>query len=240
MSKKENFLIQNREYIEWTNTWIENSTEIDADRILLIGDSVLRQIRGKLGSIVGKNADFVGTSRALSDPSFYNIFDAFFLNNIYKYSKVLINIGTNHGHYLKTNTSLEYKKEYSENFENFIKYIMQKFPNIVILLGTPWTKKDNTKVFDNDFNEELLSKNKIQTEIANKYGLKTVDLYSHIMQNKEYYKYTDHVHFVSLKIKNLLEKYIASAIYPEIKINLKPPKIADIIKSKIKNLFGLS
>ena len=117
---------------------------------------------------------------------------------------------------------------------------MQKFPNIVILLGTPWTKKDNTKVFDNDFNEELLSKNKIQTEIANKYGLKTVDLYSHIMQNKEYYKYTDHVHFVSLKIKNLLEKYIASAIYPEIKINLKPPKIADIIKSKIKNFFGLS
>ena len=219
MKQKKFDIYKDRENIEWTNTWVEDCQDPDKERILLIGDSVLRNIRGKISGIINESADFIGTSRSFADPCFFNIFDCFFQANPRNYSKILVNLGINHGHFFNVFQNEQEQSLYKEYFEKFIKNIKQNANYIVIISGTTWVYKDNILKFDTQKNDEIRTKNKIQSEIAQKYKTPFIDLYSHIMSNIDYYVFTDHVHFKSIKITDYTAKYIVSNIYPEISVD---------------------
>ena len=78
-----NFSISKREPIEWTNTWIENSRDSNAEHFLFVGSSVTRELRREFTKLVDNPCDFIGTSSSFEDPVFYNIFNSFFTKNRY-------------------------------------------------------------------------------------------------------------------------------------------------------------
>ena len=95
--------VANREEIEWTNTWIDYAFNPGHRRVLLLGDSVARQYRGRLRKqLEGTAIDFIGTSFSLEDEMLYRLLDCFFANREYAYDMLLLNLGGKHGYYLKT------------------------------------------------------------------------------------------------------------------------------------------
>ena len=63
---------QNREPTEWVNSWISHAN-CKGDRILLIGDSVTRALRGKLEFFLKKwyHVDLFASSFAITDHLFW-------------------------------------------------------------------------------------------------------------------------------------------------------------------------
>lgn len=48
-----------RENVEWSNVWIDRVSDRDSKRYLLIGDSVLRMIRGSIAGKLNCPIDFI-------------------------------------------------------------------------------------------------------------------------------------------------------------------------------------
>lgn len=64
-------MIEEREEIEWTNTWIDKANTNNS-RILFIGDSVTRQLRSELSRFLFEElpVDLYASSYALNDTIF--------------------------------------------------------------------------------------------------------------------------------------------------------------------------
>ncbi len=220
----------NRENIEWTNTWIENALDTDNERILLIGGSTAREIRSRLSKVLKKTIDFIGTSSLYEDPCFYNVFDSFFSNNVYKYSLIIINLGA-HGTYLHSSIDKIHSKRFKNSFEKFIQYCIKKCPNIAILFVAPQVYDDNTSEYNEEMNHEICHRNKIYKEVAKKYSLKTIDVYSYIISNRDIFEYRDHVHFANEESQMALANYIADSLHYK---NYKQNDINEFLKCKKK------
>lgn len=86
-----------RAKIEWTNTWISDADHPEKKRILIIGDSVMRQVRGNLESQLGLPVDYIGSSSMLNDRLFLGILDYFFDNTPeYRYEAVFVQHSNNY------------------------------------------------------------------------------------------------------------------------------------------------
>lgn len=185
---------KNRENIEWTNTWIESCNNPDTRRFLFIGDSVAREMRSELSKMLPQYAyDYIGTSSSFEDPCFYNIFDAFFKNNLYTYQTIFCNIGAKHFWYMHTARKKQDAQRYTKEFSMFLNYLQQYCKKIVILSVTPNKYSSDFTKWDEDVNEEILKRNEIQADIAAKESIPVVDLYSLVMEKQ--YAYRDHCHF---------------------------------------------
>lgn len=223
----------NRENIEWTNTWIENSQDIDKERILLIGDSIAREIRSRISNAIEKTVDFIGTSSLYEDPCFYNVFNAFFDNNLYKYSSIIISLGA-HAGYLNTSKNKEHCKRFKNSFEKFIQYCIKKCPNITILYITPQVYANNTSKYNKEMNLEICHRNKVYEEVAIKHNLKTIDIYSYILNNRYMFEFRDHCHFANEEAKISLANYIANSLYS--KQHNNKAQSSQLIQEGIRNI----
>lgn len=138
---------QGRERTEWSNTWIDKASDDIDNRILLIGDSTSRLIRSTMASVTGRPVDMIGSSFAIDDELFVNLIDSFFLNTIYKYNTIYIQIGT-HSLYGKEGRIFG-EKDYNDHYRNLnvlIDYLKQYTDNIVLeTCYLTVTKKINVK-----------------------------------------------------------------------------------------------
>ena len=204
-------VFQDRENVEWTNTWIEACTNPTKPRILIIGDSVSRELRSEMSKMFSEYAfDFIGSSSSFEDPCFYNVLDAFFKNNVYNYQLILCNIVAKHGWYIQTNNNPKHVARYTKGFTGFVKYLQKRCKNVVLLTSTPNKLKEDPSLSDEVKNAEIQKRNAIQTKIFAKRGLLIVDLYSFVMQNQ--YAYSDHCHFLERSASQEIARYIMGKI----------------------------
>ena len=207
VTQTNDFKFENRENIEWSNTWIENSTQKDKKRLLIIADSVAREFRGQISQSLDQYAiDFIGLSSSFEDSFMYNIIDAFFKNNIYKYEAILLNIGNQHGFYLKTVENKNDEARYKNAWISFVNYIKKYNQKIILLTATPNVLNDDIKTYNSQINLEIMHRNKIQIDTIKSIGAQYIDLYNFVQKNN--FPYRDRQHFSGVDTQIKISEYI--------------------------------
>ena len=153
------------ETYEWDNVWWEQ-TASDADRILYIGDSISCGIRRRATEVSANTLlfDGFGTSKALDNPYLSDSVSLFAAQQG-KRRAILFNNGL-HGWHLSDDV------EYRACYERFLKYLMQEFP------GTPIVAVLTTYVKNDEQRARAAVRNAVVRELAERYGLPVLDLYS--------------------------------------------------------------
>ena len=169
------------ESIEWDNTWMEQTENTAARRILYIGDSIsvgTRSVANPMGA--GKVVfDNVGSSKSLDNPVFFESLSLFASQQPSR-AAVFFNNGL-HGWHL---TDEEYETLYAAMLDKLIGAYsdVPVFP----LLSTFTTSPDSPV-------ERVQARNEIVTRLAAARGLTVIDLYSVSKANAA--RLTDGVHF---------------------------------------------
>ncbi len=168
------------ETYEWDNTWIEHADK-EVRRVLYIGDSISCNIR----RIVTDKAqgrlfvDGFGTSKALDNPYLKDAV-RLFAGQQGSREAVLFNNGL-HGWHLEDTT------EYAAAYEDFVRFLVKEFA------GTPICLVLTTHVSNQERNARVLTRNRVAADIAAKYALPVLDLYTPALEAAELLR--DGVHF---------------------------------------------
>ena len=169
------------ETYEWDNTWIEHADDSNRKRVLYIGDSISCGTRHIATNLTDCRIlfDGFGTSKALDNPHFEDMLRLFAAQESRR-DAVLFNNGL-HGFHLDD------KIEYRNDYDKMVQFLLSEFRNtpIFILL--------TTHVADEAQNKRVILRNLAATEVAKKYHLPTIDLYSVSAAMPD--QLTDGVHF---------------------------------------------
>ncbi len=193
------------EPIEWTNTIFENQGQADKKRILVFGDSIMRDgVRNELKKLLGDSVyvDLYATSRSY-ESEFFDKEVGFFLN-LCKYDTVFITIG---GHDMEMGADVFYK-EYEELYLK-VKAI-HKDARILLGTFTPIIENNSSNIYK-DSNSKVIERNECARKLAEKYELTLVDNYS-VVDGKYELKVPDGVHFKEEGYKLMaenLKKYLS-------------------------------
>ena len=158
--------LQKYETYEWDSTWIDHAKTASDNRVLYIGDSISCGIRRPATAQTGNSCYFdgLGTSKAVDNPYFYDTIKLFARQQGTR-KAILFNNGL-HGWHLGDET------EYKYYYEEMVKFLLQEFE------GTPLFLVLTTHITDSDREDRVLRRNHAAQEIAEKYDLKVIDLYS--------------------------------------------------------------
>lgn len=169
------------ETYEWDNTWIEHADDSNRKRVLYIGDSISCGTRHIATNLTDCRIlfDGFGTSKALDNPYFEDMLRLFAAQESRR-DAVLFNNGL-HGFHLDDKT------EYRNDYDKMVQFLLSQFRNtpVFILL--------TTHVADEAQNKRVILRNLAATEVAKKYHLPTIDLYSVSAAMPD--QLTDGVHF---------------------------------------------
>lgn len=183
------------ETYEWDNVWWEQADKEKADRVLYIGDSISCHTR-RIATKSSNNTilfDGFGTSKALDNPYFYQSISNF-AEQQGERRVVLFNNGL-HGWHLDDDT------EYAKGYENMLLFLLDKFKETpLILLLT-------TYVADAERDKRVRTRNHVVSELAKKYSLPTIDLYS-VTKKNSHLLHTDGVHFLPEGYQLLADKLV--------------------------------
>jgi len=180
--------------MEWVNFWWENAPDNNADRVLLIGDSITGSYRSLVQdrfNAAGKNVcvDAVYGSRGVEDESLFREIE-YMLSpaNGYDYKVIHINNGI-HADYITP-------ESYEAGMRRYIAAIALLRPNarLVLVTSTPYTLKGTEGRVDTERNGFILRRNGIVKRIAFEMGLEVDDLFAAVAGHAEYPQ-PDTVHF---------------------------------------------
>lgn len=189
MSKK----YEDRETIEWVNSWLAHA-DCEGDRILLIGDSVTRELRGKLEHYISHwyNVDLFAASFAITDHLFWRNLECFF-NGDYKYKIIIINYGFHHGFSVKCTSGEEV---YRTMYQKLIDICRQLCNRVIVMTGTSCMRSDHLDQIETVLEEEIIARNNALKKAAEHTGCDLFDLYDIIKHGTGTdFKYIDTVHF---------------------------------------------
>ena len=192
------------ESIEWTNTIFEKQGATDKKRILVFGDSIMRDgVMPELKKLLGDTAyvDLYATSRSYESEEFDKEVD-FFLN-LCEYDMIFITIG---GHAMYMERSVFYQE-----YEDLYLKIKSIHKDAKIILGTftPIIENNRENIYK-ESNDKVLERNECTKKLAEKYGLSIVDNYS-LVDGKFELKVPDGTHFTQEGYQYLaenLQKYL--------------------------------
>jgi len=170
------------ETYEWDNTWIDHADDKSRKRVLYIGDSISCGTRNVATERSKEKIlfDGFGTSKALDNPFFKDALKVF-ADEEERRDAVLFNNGLHGWH-------LDDAKEYGYYFEEMIKFITEEFK------GTPFFIVLTTHISDEEREKRVVIRNKVASEIAKKYNIPVIDLYSVSLEAAELLS-ADGVHF---------------------------------------------
>ena len=168
------------ETYEWDNVWWEQTNKTDTPRVLYIGDSISCGTRRKATEISKEQLlfDGFGTSKAVDNPYLIDSIRLFAKQQGNR-SAILFNNGL-HGWHLQDET------EYKQYYEKMIQFLINEFS------GTPLLLVLTTHVANADRDARVVVRNRVVSELAEKYELTTVDLYTIIKRHDDLF--TDGVH----------------------------------------------
>ena len=180
------------EKYEWDNVWWESTNEIDAKRVLYIGDSISCGTRRIATEVAGGELlfDGFGTSKAVDNP-YLNDAVSIFARQQGKRCAVIFNNGLHGWH-------LDDEVKYPYYYEQTVKFLLEEFKD------TPLALVLTTSVADGEREIRVKSRNIAVMQIAEKYGLPIIDLYSASVENAHLRK-DDGVHFSAEGYKKFAE-----------------------------------
>lgn len=183
------------ETYEWDRQWIDNTEDHVSKRVLYIGDSISWGTRKKLAKLSDGNIlfDCFATSKALDNPFFTDALDLF-IKQVSKTDVVIFNNGI-HGLHMNDD------EEYGFYYKKMIDYLSCKFKNIPIFIVL------TTFVKDEEIDKKIIPRNKTAIQIAKKYNLSVVDLYSVSKENTNLM--IDPAHFNEEGYDNLAKKILS-------------------------------
>ena len=159
------------ETYEWDNVWMEHLSKKNKKRVAYIGDSISQGVRRLATAVANEDVLFDGyaTSKAVDNPCFKDMIDIF-IGQLPPVDKIIFNNGL-HGWHLEDDNT--YKKYYEE----MILFLKSKYESAELILVL------TTAVSDKERNERVKIRNKSVIELAKKYSLSIVDLYSLVEEN---------------------------------------------------------
>ena len=169
------------ENIEWDNTWMQDSGNSRARRILYIGDSITVGTRNVVNGLGGGAVIFdnFGTSKALDNPGFFESV-CHFADQQPTRAAVFFNNGL-HGWHLS-------EEEYETLYAAMLDRLIARFGDVpVVPMLTTCSKLDCYP------NVRVQARNAIVEKLARERGLHVIDLYSVADANREHI--ADGVHF---------------------------------------------
>ena len=180
------------EWIEWDNTWMEQTGNRDALRVLYVGDSITVGTRGAVNGMGGGKVVFdnYGTSKALDNPCFFESL-CLFASQQPSRAAVFFNNGL-HGWHLS-------EEEYEHLYATMLDKLLEEFADVpVALMLTTCSTCDSYP------NARVEARNAIVARLAEARGLPVIDLYSVACANREHI--ADGVHFDGEGYKALAEE----------------------------------
>lgn len=185
------------ETYEWDNTWIEEANNVDAARILYVGDSISCGVRRIATERSGKKIMFdgFGTSKGLDNPYFLDTLRMFAAQQP-KRDAVIFNNGLHGWH-------LDDEKEYPAFYEEAVRFMLKEYE------GTPIFLVLTTAVADEERLARVQKRNETALAIAEKYGLFVIDLYKVSSENTDV-RSADGVHFWTAGYEKFADFIIAS------------------------------
>ncbi|MBR2288407.1 MAG: SGNH/GDSL hydrolase family protein [Clostridia bacterium] len=175
------------EYIEWTNTWIED-TENPArkPRLLLVGDSISRDYRPYVREGTEKYlVDNLATSRTPDQVLYLRNLKEVVEGLGLSYDVIHFNFGL-HGWHLD---DAAYRTLYRE----IVGYLIAHTPCLLLALSTPvW---DDTLGYDNPKEETIVRRNAIVSGIAEDLHLPLNDLHT-LCKGRAEYRCPDGLHYL--------------------------------------------
>ena len=180
------------EWIEWDNTWMEQTGNRDALRILYVGDSITVGTRGAVNGMGGGKVVFdnYGTSKALDNPYFFESLCLFAAQQPSR-AAVFFNNGL-HGWHLS-------EEEYEHLYATMLDKLLEEFADVPVV---PMLTTCST--CDSYPNVRVEARNAIVARLAEARGLPVIDLYSVACANREHI--ADGVHFDGEGYKALAEE----------------------------------
>ena len=178
-----------REAIEWCDIWISHANETNLPRVLLIGDSIVRDYYPEVEKRLAGKA-FVGrlaTSRFVADPVLLKEIETVLDGT--KFDVIVFNNGM-HGW---QHSEAEYRKA----FPKLIKAIRAHAPKAKLIWTTTTplrNGKDVTYDTKADYSDErIAARNAVAAEIVAAQKIPTVDLNAAVRGHPEFH--SDNVHF---------------------------------------------
>lgn len=182
------------EKFEWDNVWWEQTGDHIKPRVLYIGDSISAGLRryAQNGSNDEILFDRFGTSKALDNKYFMDSIRIFCLQEERR-DLIIFNNGL-HGWHLSDT------EDYSCYYEKMMNFLLEEYP------GTPLVLALTTSVVG-ERNERVMTRNKVAQDIAVKYNLPVIDLYSASIECFDLIS-SDGVHFTEEGYKKMAVKIL--------------------------------
>jgi len=183
--------IDNREKIEWLNYWIEDAN-LEKKRILLIGDSVTRELRKKMNMFMNREyaVDLIAMSYSVLDKMTLLELRHFFDVTDYKYDYILFNMGGHHGYKMMCIDSVEIEKYYTTKIYHILDFLKSQTTNLIAMSITLENPK---KQYVENSNIEIVKRNEIIEKVAQSVEIE----YLALNKKLDYTKlvYSDWCHF---------------------------------------------
>lgn len=228
MIKHHSNCLDEREEIEWINVWRDRANERCEKRILLLGDSTSRIIRGALSEYTQMPVDLLATSAGLHDELFINQVDAFFAAGEYTYTTIFVQIG-HHAMFANGGVQNGYMKDkdyeiFEQDFRKMIEYLRQFTDEIVvesILYSViPYKRTIINRLrrpkekYACEINERKERKNAIMEKVAKEMNVIWCDINRIMMEKGTYYRHFDDIHFEE-RAKPFIAKEMAECLKAE-------------------------
>lgn len=189
--------MRNREDIEWTNCWWSKANE-EVDRILLVGDSVIRGVRGELEKLMENQygVDLFATSLNIEDDLFWRHLWLFMETKEYKYKGIIVQYGFHHGFYKKCADSEQDRNDFGAQYLKLLELMKKYCSNIILMTGNSEVYAEQPYRLNEEREREIVCRNRIASIAAEKTGCHVFDMYTIMHKVENDYQYVDAQHYV--------------------------------------------
>ena len=204
-----------REFTEWTNSWWDDANHPKKRRWLLIGDSVHREYRGPLQVLCkpfNVSVDFYASSFHIEDEAFRREIQHLLSYGEYEHELILVGWGGHHGYARRATDDKAVYRSYRNVYERLLCYVMRYCRQLIIVASTPVAVKGQPNKLDEYINREIVVRNQVAREAAQKYGLLYVDHYSYVMEHLGELKFRDNKHFVNPQGSQMLAQMMLDSL----------------------------
>lgn len=186
--------IEKREKIEWLNYWIEDANK-DKDRVILLGDSVTRELRKKLNIFMEEMyaVDLMAMSYSILDDMALEEIKHFFEKNPYQYVSIIYQMGAHHGYHLECVGSGNDAKQFECRTREILK-VLSRYSNKVIAISPTLEReidKNGKSVLHH--NVEIGKRNQILRDVSKELQISFLDLNKEMDYQK--IRFSDWCHF---------------------------------------------
>lgn len=199
-----------REKIEWLNYWIEDANREGQKRILLLGDSVTRELRKQLAFFLSEEyaVDVLAMSYNICDDMALEEIRHFLQSSVYQYDYIFYQMGAHHGYHIECAERPEDADRFETRSMEILGVLMQHSSNVIALASTLESDiREGRRKISCEYGKETERRNRILETAARRSGIPFYDLNARI--DYERVRFTDRFHFYEKEYEDIAGLIIA-------------------------------